>query len=240
MKLNLEGKHIAVIGASGGIGLAITRMLLDKGAVVHATYRSAPKGLSDIESNTLHLYKVDVLSKEEIKNFFGEMSILNGLVYASGINKDGLLLRYKDEDVESVLNVNLKGAILSTKYALQLMRRTGGSIVLLSSVVGVTGNIGQSIYSATKSGMFGFIKSVAMEMGRRNIRINAVAPGFVDTPMTQVLPDTIRQEYIKRCPLRRIAMPEEIASVVVFLLSDAASYITGQIVVVDGGASLGI
>lgn len=240
MKLNLEGKHIAVIGASGGIGLAITRMLLDKGAVVHATYRSAPKGLSDIESNTLHLYKVDVLSKEEIKNFFGEMSILNGLVYTSGINKDGLLLRYKDEDVESVLNVNLKGAILSTKYALQLMRRTGGSIVLLSSVVGVTGNIGQSIYSATKSGMFGFIKSVAMEMGRRNIRINAVAPGFVDTPMTQVLPDTIRQEYIKRCPLRRIAMPEEIASVVVFLLSDAASYITGQIVVVDGGASLGI
>ena len=240
MKLNLEGKHIAVIGASGGIGLAITRMLIDQGAIVHATYRSAPKGLGDIDSNSLHLYKVDVLSKEEIKNFFDEVGSLNGLVYASGINKDGLLLRYKDEDMESVLNVNLKGAILSTKYALQLMRRTGGSIVLISSVVGVTGNIGQSVYSATKAGMLGFVKSVAIEMGRRNIRINAVAPGFVDTPMTQVLPDTIRQEYIKRCPLKRIATPEEVASVVVFLLSDAASYITGQTVVVDGGASLGI
>jgi len=240
LKLNLEGKHIAVIGASGGIGLAITRMLIDQGAIVHATYRRAPKGLSDIDSDNIHLYKVDVLNSEEIKSFFTKISSLNGLVYASGINKDGLLLRYKDEDVESLLNVNLKGAILSTKYSLQLMRRGGGSIVLISSVVGVTGNIGQSVYSATKAGMFGFIKSVAIEMGRRNIRINAVAPGFVDTPMTQVLPDTIKQEYIKRCPLRRIATPEEVASVVMFLLSDMSSYITGQTVVVDGGASLGI
>jgi len=240
LKLNLNDKHIVVIGASGGIGLATTKMLLEEGAVVHATYRSGPKGLGDISSESLHLYALDVKDTEKIGEFIGSLPRVDGMVYASGITKDGLLLRYKEEDIDDVVSVNLKGAIVATKHALMKMRRTGGSIVLISSVVGITGNIGQSIYAATKSAMFGFIKSVALEMGRKNIRINAVAPGFVDTPMTKKLPDVVKEEYIKRCPLRRIAQPEEVASAIVFLLSDAASYITGEVLSVDGGSSVGI
>ena len=240
MKLNLNDKHIVVIGASGGIGLATTKMLLEEGAVVHATYRSGPKGLGEISSENLHLYALDVKDTEKIGEFITSLPRVDGMVYASGITKDGLLLRYKEEDIDDVVSVNLKGAIVATKHALMKMRRTGGSIVLISSVVGITGNIGQSIYAATKSAMFGFIKSVALEMGRKNVRINAVAPGFVDTPMTRDLPDAVKEEYIKRCPLRRIATPQEVASAIVFLLSDAASYITGEVLSVDGGASVGI
>jgi 3-oxoacyl-[acyl-carrier protein] reductase len=240
LKLNLNDKHIVVIGASGGIGLATTKALLEEGATVHATYRSGLKGLADIESDKLFTYQVDVRDRQSLKAFFDSLKEVHGMVYTSGITKDNLLMRYKEEDIDDVVDVNLKGAILATKYAILKMRRGGGSIVLLSSVVGITGNIGQSIYAATKSAMSGFIKSVALEMGRKNIRINAVAPGFVDTPMTQVLPDVIKEEYIKRCPLRRIATPDEIASVIGFLLSEKASYITGQTIAVDGGASLGI
>ncbi|UZN23545.1 SDR family oxidoreductase [bacterium 3DAC] len=240
MKLNLNDKHIVVIGASGGIGLATTKALLEEGATVHATYRSGLKGLADIESDKLFTYQVDVRDRQSLKAFFDSLKEVHGMVYASGITKDNLLMRYKEEYIDDVVDVNLKGAILATKYAILKMRRGGGSIVLLSSIVGITGNIGQSIYAATKSAMSGFIKSVALEMGRKNIRINAVAPGFVDTPMTQVLPDVIKEEYIKRCPLRRIATPDEIASVIGFLLSEKASYITGQTIAVDGGASLGI
>ena len=240
MKLNLNDKHIVVIGASGGIGLATTKMLLEEGAVVHATYRSGPKGLGEISSENLYLYALDVKDTEKIGEFITSLPRVDGMVYASGITKDGLLLRYKEEDIDDVVSVNLKGAIVATKHALMKMRRTGGSIVLISSVVGITGNIGQSIYAATKSAMFGFVKSVALEMGRKNVRINAVAPGFVDTPMTKDLPDAVKEEYIKRCPLRRIATPQEVASAIVFLLSDAASYITGEVLSVDGGSSVGI
>ncbi len=240
MKQSLKDKHIVVIGASGGIGFSIVKELLEEGAYVYATYRSGPKKLSEVESDRLSTFMVDVKDRQSLKKLFDSVAKVDGMVYASGITKDNLLMRYKEDDIDDVIDVNLKGAILSVKYALVKMRKTGGSIVLLSSVIGLTGNIGQSIYASTKSAMAGFIKSIALEMGRKNIRINAVAPGFVDTPMTRVLPDAIRQEYIKRCPLRRIALPEEIASVVSFLLSDKASYITGQTIVVDGGASLGI
>jgi len=237
MQLDLEGRKILVIGGSGGIGLSTVKLLREEGADVIATYAGNPKPLEDLG---IKHHKLDVRDSEEISDIIGSIKDLYGLVYASGINKDELIIRMSESSLTEILNVNLKGAILAVKAAARVMRRSGGSIVLISSVVGLTGNIGQAAYSSSKAGMIGLIKSAALELGRWNIRVNGVAPGFVKTRMTEKLPQKVIEYYIQKCPLGRVASPDEIAPVVSFLLSNASSYITGQTIVVDGGASLGI
>ena len=237
MHLDLNGKRILVIGGSGGIGLAVVKLLLGEGAEVVATYAGNPEPLREIG---VEHRRLDVRDPEEISSVIGSIKGLQGVVYASGINIDELLIRLSEDSLNQILDVNLKGAILAVKAAARAMRRAGGSIVLISSVIGLTGNIGQAAYSSSKAGMIGLIKSAALELGRWNIRVNGVAPGLVKTRMTEKLPQKVIDYYIQKCPLGRVASPEEIASVVAFLLSDASSYITGQTIVVDGGASLGI
>ncbi len=237
MHLGLNGKRILVIGGSGGIGLEVVKLLLEEGADVIATYAGNPEPLEEIG---VEHHRLDVRNPEEISSLVGGIKDLRGVVYASGINRDELLIRLSEDSLNQILDVNLKGAILTVKAAARVMRRSGGSIVLISSVIGLTGNIGQAAYSSSKAGMIGLIKSAALELGRWNIRVNGVAPGFVKTRMTEKLPQKVIDYYIQKCPLGRVASPGEIAPVVAFLLSDASSYITGETIVVDGGASLGI
>ncbi len=237
MHLGLNGKRILVIGGSGGIGLEVVKLLLEEGADVIATYAGNPEPLEEIG---VEHHRLDVRNPEEISSLVGSIKDLRGVVYASGINRDELIIRLSEDSLNQILDVNLKGAILAVKAAARVMRRSGGSIVLISSVIGLTGNIGQAAYSSSKAGMIGLIKSAALELGRWNIRVNGVAPGFVKTRMTEKLPQKVIDYYIQKCPLGRVASPGEIAPVVAFLLSDASSYITGETIVVDGGASLGI
>ena len=164
---------------------------------------------------------------------FGKLDIL---VNNAGITKDGLILRMKDQDFDDVLNVNLKGTFNTTKFVSQVMfKQKHGKIVNISSVVGLIGNAGQSNYSASKAGVIGFSKSVAKELASRNININVVAPGYIDTDMTKSLPDRVKEEILKSIPMKKMGNPKEVANLVLFLSSNLSDYITGQVINVDGG-----
>ncbi len=240
----LEGKKALITGGSKGIGAGIVRKFVDEGASVIFSYRSseeeAKKLVDELEEyGSIRAIKSDasdISSAEElvnqVKEIFGGLDVL---VNNAGITQDNLLLRMSEEQWDNVINTNLKSVFNLTKNALKLLMRSGsGSIVNIASVVGITGNAGQSNYAASKAGIIGFSKSIAKEMGSRNLRCNVIAPGFVSTEMTAELSETVREKYLEAIPLKRFGSVEEIANCAVFLGSERSSYISGQVISVCG------
>lgn len=242
----LDGKAALVTGASRGIGRAIALRLASEGAKVAINFagnqKAAEEVKSEIEANggEAILVQANVADPAAVEAMFakvvGAFGTVDILVNNAGITRDGLLLRMKDEDFEAVIDTNLKGVFYCTKAAAKLMmKKRSGRIVNMSSVVGLIGNAGQTNYAASKAGVLGFSKSAAKELAARGITVNMVAPGFIDTDMTAVLADKVKEAMVKEIPLRRMGRPEDVANAVLFLVSDCSSYITGQVINVDGG-----
>ncbi len=243
---NLTGKYAIVTGASRGIGRAIAEDFVGRGINVALFSRSVPDRFDELSDQArrvgvvcLHR-TVDVADAESVRRavegVYGEFERIDILVNNAGITRDTLLLRMKDEDWDAVINTNLKGTFLMTRAVTgYMMRQRSGKIVNISSVVGLTGNAGQVNYAASKAGIIGFTKATAKELAPRNIQVNAVAPGFVETEMTAGLSGAQKEQILGIVPLKRVADPAEIAGVVAFLASSQADYITGQVLCVDGG-----
>lgn len=243
----MEECRVALItGGSRGIGKQVALKFAKNGYNIVVNYVSDNtdiKGLQEEfekENVELLLVKADVTKKEEIQNLvkaaiekFGHIDVL---VNNAGITKDGLLMRMKEEDFDKVIEINLKGTFLVAKEVIPyMMKKREGSIINISSVVGLVGNAGQSNYAASKAGIIGFTKSVAKELASRNIRANCVAPGFIKTDMTDVLSEEVKENIHNQIPLKRMGTPEEVANLVYFLGSEESKYITGQVINVDGG-----
>src|SRR5690625_3287156 len=242
----LTGKNVLVTGASRGIGRAIAIELASKGANVAVNYagneEKATQVVKELEQLGVKSFKVqaDVSDELSVKAMINEVIETFGsidiLVNNAGITKDNLLIRMKEEDFDQVINTNLKGAFLCTKaVARQMMRQKSGKIINVASVVGVSGNPGQANYVAAKAGVIGLTKSTAKELASRNILVNAVAPGFITTDMTDALTDEQKEAMLEMIPLARFGEPEDVAKVVRFLASEDAAYLTGQTINIDGG-----
>ena len=241
-----EAPTALVTGGSRGIGRATALALARDGYQVILTYVSRPEvaagvvELINAGNSVAMTYKLNVGDAEAVKAFFKEQLKdqvnLTCLVNNAGITKDGLLIRMKDEDFDSVIDVNLRGCFLCTREAAKIMlKKRTGCIVNIASVVGLMGNAGQANYCASKAGIIGLTKSAAKELASRNIRVNAVAPGFIDTEMTKALPEEQRKLYAENIPLKRLGRAEDVADAVAFLASPKAAYITGQVLSVNGG-----
>ena len=245
MKL-LEGNTAIITGASRGIGSGIARVFAKNGSNIAFTFSSS-SGPAKLLENELKEYGVKVKSYQSdaskfdsaqklISNIIDDFGQINTLVNNAGITKDNLLMRMAEEDFDRVIEVNLKSVFNMTKAVQRTMlKQRSGSIINMSSVVGVKGNAGQTNYAASKAGIIGFSKSVALELGSRNIRCNVIAPGFIETEMTAKLDISTVEEWRKGIPLKRGGTPEDIANVCIFLASDLSSYVTGQTIHVDGG-----
>ena len=242
----LEGKVALVTGASKGIGRAIAQKFVEAGAQVAFTYLSSVEKGQQLEqelsagggrakgyrSDAANTGQAEQLVEDVVKEF-GKLDIV---VNNAGITRDGLLMRMSEEQWDAVINTNLKSVFNVTKAATKhMMRAKYGSLVNITSVVGIKGNAGQANYAASKAGIIGFTKSVALELGSRNIRCNAIAPGFIETEMTGELDQKVVDEWRKAIPLKRGGSPEDVANAAVFLASDQSSYISGQVLQVDGG-----
>lgn len=245
MKL-LEGKVAIITGASRGIGSGIAKVFAQNGANVAFTYSSSVESALALENelNALGIkskgYKSNAADFNEAQKLVDDVMVDFGnidiLINNAGITKDNLLMRMSEEDFDVVMNINLKSVFNMTKAVQKVMlKNRAGSIVNMSSVVGVKGNAGQANYAASKAGMIGFTKSIALELGSRNIRCNAIAPGFIETEMTAKLNDDVVKGWRESIPLKRGGTPEDVANVCVFLSSDLSAYVTGQVVNVDGG-----
>ena len=244
-------KTILVTGGSRGIGRAICQAFAADDTNIFFNYYSPDAAAEKIEADKTEKQVADaggsasgifgnVVSRDDMVSCFDHIMAQTGridvLVNNAGITMDGLILRMKDAQWERVLDINLKGAFICTQLAAkQMMRQKTGRIINMASVVGVTGNAGQANYSASKAGMIGLTKSTAQEFASRNITANAVAPGYIDTDMTAALSDKVKESILKMVPLKRMGLPEDIAAAVKFLASDAAAYITGQVLHVNGG-----
>ena len=242
----LKGKNVIVTGATRGIGREIALTLAQNGANIAMNYRNLNSEVEDLINEIKSFgvdalaIKCDVSSTNEVENFVKEVkahyNTIDVLVNNAGITKDGLILRMKEEDFDDVLDVNLKGTFNTTKAVSSIMvRQKYGKIINISSVVGIAGNAGQCNYAASKAGVIGFSKSVARELASRNINVNVVAPGYINTDMTKNLPDKVKEEIIKSIPMKKIGDPKEVANLVLFLSSNLSDYITGQVINVDGG-----
>jgi 3-oxoacyl-[acyl-carrier protein] reductase len=232
------GRSVLVTGGNRGIGLAIARAFAEQGDAVAVTHRGsgAPDGLFGV--------RCDVTDAEAVDRAFTEVEERQGpvevLVSNAGITRDGLLLRMKEDDFTAVLDANLTAAFrVAKRAAAKMVRARWGRMVFISSVVGLTGSAGQVNYGASKAGLVGLARSIARELGSRNVTANVVAPGFVTTDMTAELPEARQQEILGQVPLGRYAEPGEVAGVVRFLASDDAAYITGAVLPVDGGLGMG-
>ena len=245
MKL-LKDKNVIITGASRGIGRGILELFVENGANVAFSYIGDSKEAKSVESDfSNHKQKVvsymsDASSFEQsqmlIDNVVNDFGSIDVLVNNAGITKDNLLMRMSEEDFERVIDVNLKSVFNTTKAILRTMlKQRSGSIINMSSVVGVKGNAGQSNYSASKAGMIGFTKSMALELGSRNIRCNCIAPGFIETEMTEQLSDDVVQSWRDSIPLKRGGSTNDVANVALFLASDLSTYVTGQVINVCGG-----
>ena len=245
MKL-LEGKTVIITGASRGIGKGIAEVFAKQGANIAFTYRSSDEKANILEKELsangckVKGYKSDAsdfeAAQELAANVIDEFGSIDVLVNNAGITKDGLLMRMSEEDFDNVMNINMKSVFNMTKAVLRpMLKQKKGSIINMSSVVGVKGNAGQANYSASKAAINGFTKSTALEVGSRNIRCNAIAPGFIETEMTEALGKEQVEEWRNSIPLKRGGTPEDIANATLFLASDMSAYVTGQVLHVCGG-----
>ncbi len=248
---NLEAKAILVTGSNRGLGRAIAERLAEAGASVGVTYSGgsekseglAREVVSSIEAKggKALIVPLDVSNEEQCKAAIQRMTEhfggLYGLVNNAGVAIDQLLMRYKSEDWDKLMDINLKGAFLLTKAAMKpLMRHEGGaSIVNMSSVVGLMGNAGQSVYAASKAGLIGFTKSLAREVASRQVRVNAIAPGFIETEMTDALPEEQKKALLSQTPLGTLGQADDIAFGALYLLSPLSRYVTGQVLSINGG-----
>lgn len=242
----LKGKNILLTGGSRGIGKSIVQVLIKNGANVGFTYSSSEDAANKIskelnsESTKCIAYKSDASLLEEceklVESFLNDFETIDVLINNAGITKDNLLMRMNEQDFDKVIEINLKSVFNMTKATQRVfLKNRNGSIINMSSVVGVKGNAGQSNYAASKAGIIGFSKSIALELGSRNIRCNVIAPGFIETEMTEVLDEKIVEEWRNSIPLKRGGKPSDIADTCVWLASDMSSYITGQTIHVNGG-----
>lgn len=242
----LSGKAALVTGASRGIGRAIAIDLAKNGADIAINFsgneEKANEVVKEIEALGREAFSIraNVASSDEVNEMIKEVierfGRLDILVNNAGITRDNLILRMKESEWEDVININLKGVFNCTKaVARQMMKQRAGRIINISSIVGIAGNAGQANYVASKAGIIGLTKTAAKELASRNITVNAIAPGFIATDMTDELDDHLKEEMLKQIPLSRFGKPEDIANIVAFLASDKASYITGQTICVDGG-----
>ncbi len=242
----LDGKTALVTGASRGIGRAIALCLAAEGARVAINYAGNVKAAEEVKASveaaggTAILCQADIADSAAVETMVAdvvkEFGAIDILVNNAGITRDTLLMRMKDEDFAKVLDTNLKGVFYCTKAVSKLMmKKRSGRIINMASVVGLVGNAGQTNYAAAKAGVIGFSKSAAKELASRGITVNVVAPGFIGTDMTAGLPESVKEKMLTDIPLSRMGEPEDVANAVLFLASDQASYITGQVVNVDGG-----
>lgn len=243
--MELKDKVALVTGGARGIGKTISEELARNGAHVvlgDVNLEGAQETAEILNSNggSASAVKIDVSNPADVQQVFD--SILKDkkpvdiVVNNAGITRDGLMIRMKEADWDSVLNINLKGSFLCSQQAAKhMMKQKSGAIVNIASIVGVMGNFGQANYSASKAGVIGLTKTLAREVASRGIRVNAVAPGFIDTEMTRVLEDSVRDKLIEQIPLARLGQPEDVARCVAFLVSERSSYITGQVINVNGG-----
>ena len=243
--MELQNKVALVTGGAQGIGKTISEELVRNGAHVvlgDVNLEGAQATAEAINNNggSASAVKIDVSNPAEVKQVFDSIlkdkKPIDIMINNAGITRDGLMVRMKEADWDRVLNINLKGTFLcSQQAAKQMMKQKSGVIVNIASIVGVMGNFGQANYSASKAGVIGLTKTLAREVASRGIRVNAVAPGFIDTEMTRVLDESVRQSLIEQIPLAKLGLPEDVARCVAFLVSDRSSYITGQVINVNGG-----
>ena len=247
MTLDLSGKTVLVTGGTRGIGRAIVDAAAQAGANVAFTYRSssdvADALVADLGAERALALQADAASADDataaVQAVLDKWGAIDGLVVNAGITRDGLMIRMDIEAWQQVINTNLTGAFHVCKAAYRpMMKQRAGSIVTISSVVGVTGNAGQANYAASKAGLIGFTKSLARELGGRGVRANVVAPGYIETDMTSDLGGAVTEAMEGQIPLKRLGQPDDIASAVLFLLSDAATYVTGHVLHVDGGMAM--
>ena len=240
--MNFEDKSIIVTGGTRGIGKAIGAAFAAAGARVVISGRDAEKAASVASEldGEVHGLALDVSNSDSVQKFFAAaneiLGTLDVVVANAGITRDKLVMALKDEDWDAVLDTNLKGTFLCAREAIRpMIRNRSGRIIAVTSVIGLTGNPGQGNYAASKAGLIGFIKSLAQEVASRNITVNAVAPGMIETDMLAALPENARLAMTERIPAGRPGTVEEVAGTVLFLASDAASYVTGEVIRVDGG-----
>ncbi len=243
MKL-LENKVCLITGGSRGIGTSIVQTFVAHGAKVAFTYRSSSSSaealINELGSDDVKAYQSDASdytqSEELVKQVITDFGPIDVLINNAGITKDTLMLRMGEEQWDQVIEVNLKSVFNLTKHVLRpMLKNRGGSIINMSSVVGVFGNAGQANYAASKAGILGFTKSIAKEVGSRNIRCNAIAPGFIATEMTDELDEKVVEDYTSKIPLKRFGQGEDVANTCLYLASDMSTYVTGQVLSVCGG-----